>query len=612
MCGIHGFIDIKINQEEKIGVITKMLNSTAHRGPDFSSFRQSKQVVLGHNRLSIIDLSSNANQPFQKHQFLIVFNGEIYNYKEIRKELQQQGVEFLTESDTEVIVESFKKWGEDCVSKFLGMWAFAIWNEETEELFCSRDRFGIKPFYYLFQQGRFYFASEVKALKFSPLFANNLNLNQVSRSIQLGWMHFKDETIYSGVKILEPAKNLVFKNGELIIKDYWSLSNSQNSQTNRENAVEEFRDLFDDALQLHLRSDVQLSATLSGGIDSSSIVCSILKNDLVKNLKTFSIYFEGEKSVDERPFVDEIIMKYGGKFENIFASPKESQVLEYFDTVMHINDFPILGSSCLSHYYIIKLIADQGIKVVLSGQGADDYLGGYMHSYYRLYAEYLRNFKFGSIFREFNKQAHNQQFNFSKKFDVASKSFLSAFLSEEQLYQFEYDHYFPKSMHLDKKYRVDIKDDLGFKKLNQFHDNLMSTSSLPTILHYEDRISMAHSIECRVPFLDHRLVEFAFKLPSDYKIHKGWTKWILREAMKDRLPEKIRYRTDKKGFVAPGEVLWLRGSLKHLLEIDYRKLDFLDKKIVSAEIESFKKGNDKNANFIWRIASLNYWIKNFN
>lgn len=608
MCGIHGFVDAKLNQSEKTDLMNKMLTSTAHRGPDFSSFQHSKQVVFGHNRLSIIDLSSNANQPFKKHQFLIVFNGEIYNYKEIRKELQKDGVEFYTESDTEVIVESFKKWGNACVSKFLGMWAFAIWNDETEELFCSRDRFGIKPFYYLFQDGRFYFASEVKALKFSPLYKNDLNLNQISRSIQLGWMHFKDETNYISIKSLEAGKNLVLKDGELIIKTYWDISQKVNTLNGTRNQlVEEFKDLFDDAMKLHLRSDVPLGATLSGGIDSSSIVTSILAKKLVPELNTFSVYYQGNKSVDERPFIEEIVKKYPNEFKTFYISPTENEIAEEFHKATYHNDFPLLGSSPLSQYFVMKLIAKHQIKVVLSGQGADDYLGGYMHSYYRLYAEYLKNFKFGKVFKEFNQQINKQEYGFKKSSDVIFKSFLSLILSEEQLYKLEYIKYFPQALHRQSS-NLDLHS-TNYQKFAAFHFQLIKNSSLPSLLHYEDRNSMAFSIESRVPFLDHRLVEFAFNLPSDIKIHDGYTKWILREAMKDRLPEKIRYRTDKKGFVTPGEVLWLRGSLKHLLEIDYQKLDFLDKKVVATEIESFKNGNDKNATFVWRIASLNYWMK---
>jgi asparagine synthase (glutamine-hydrolysing) len=610
MCGIHGIIDKQLTKHETAQIMGKMLQSTIHRGPDFQDFKQDNFITLGHNRLSIIDLTSFANQPLKKENLTIVFNGEIYNYLEIKKELQLLGSTFSTESDTEVVVESYKKWGKEALNRFLGMWSFAIWDENKEELFCSRDRFGIKPFYYIFENGRFYFASEVKALKYSPLFSTDLNLNQVSKALQMGWLEHDSETFYAKIKSLEPAHHLIWKNNCIQIDKFWEINSQENKRNDREKSVNEFKTLFDDALNLHLRSDVPIGATLSGGIDSSSLVCSIVKENLIPNLSTFSVYYQGNKSVDERPFIEEIVKKYPSGFKTYYTSPSENDVLEHFHKATFHNDFPLLGSSPMSQYFVMKLISEQGIKVVLSGQGADDYLGGYMHSYYRLFAEYLKSFQLGKFFKEFKEQRKKQEYGFKKTIDVALKSFLSLVLNEEQLYNFEYNHYNPKAVSSLKNDKIKLVKST-FNKFNSFHQNLIQTSSLPSLLHYEDRNSMAFSIESRVPFLDHRLLEFAFNIPTEYKIHEGWTKWILRESMKNRLPEKIRYRTDKKGFVTPGEVIWLRGKLKFLLEIDYQRLDFLNKSIIDKEILAFQNGNDKNANFIWRIASLNYWIKNF-
>jgi asparagine synthase (glutamine-hydrolysing) len=447
-------------------------------------------------------------------------------------------------------------------------------------------------------------------LKLSPIFASDLNLQQISRSIQLGWICFKNETNYSKVSILEAGYNLFFKNDSIEINQYWDVNSKIMLPKKESEYVDEFKNLFDNSLMLHLRSDVPIGTTLSGGIDSSAIVCSILNKKHIKNLSAFSVYYEGDKSVDERPFIYEIEKKYTNQFNSFYTSPSENEIAEHFHNATFHNDFPLLGSSPLSQYFVMKLIAENGIKVVLSGQGADDYLGGYMHSYYRLYAEYLKSFKIGKIFNEFKKQKSNQEFGFSKSIDIALKSFLSLIFSENKLYQLEFEKYLPNAINI-KKNNLNLSN-LDFNKFNAFHYQLIKSTSLPSLLHYEDRNSMAFSIESRVPFLDHRLVEFAFNTPTELKIKNGYTKWILREAMKNRLPEKIRYRTDKKGFVTPGEVIWLRGSLKHLLEIDYQKLEFLNKKIVAKEVEEFKKGNDKNANFVWRIASLNYWMKHFN
>jgi asparagine synthase (glutamine-hydrolysing) len=232
-----------------------------------------------------------------------------------------------------------------------------------------------------------------------------------------------------------------------------------------------------------------------------------------------------------------------------------------------------------------------------------------MHSYYRLFADNLRQFNLKSLSSEFSQYKKFQAVSMSKSVNVLLKSGLSLFSSEEQLYNLEYKKYYPFLVNdLAAKKSFHIANS-GNSKFNNFHQVLMNYSSLPTLLHYEDRNSMAHSIESRVPFLDHRIVDFLFKSPENIKIHDGYTKWILREAMKNRLPQKIKERKDKKGFVTPGEIVWLRGPLKELLEIDYSVLPFIDKKVTENLITDFKRGNNKNANLIWRVANLHYWIK---
>ena len=610
MCGIHGFIAPSLSDDLAKITLQEMVQSTNHRGPDFSGFYSDYPVFFGHNRLSIIDLNQEANQPMLFQNWTIVFNGEIYNYKELKQELEQKGIQFTTQSDTEVILKSFIHFGDTCVKKFIGMWAFAIYNKENQTLFCSRDRFGIKPFYYLHKKNDFYFASEIKSLKKSPLFDGELNYNQVSKGLQLGWISYADETYFSSVKQLEPGTNATFKIGEpLKIEKYWQIETSPSSSLSQKESVDYFKALFDDSMKLHLRSDVPVGATLSGGIDSSSIVCSVIKNKLSEQLNTFSIYYEGENSVDERPFIYEIEKKYPQQFKTNYFSPSHKDIANDFEKIAYSADFPLSGSSPISQYYVMKLIKESGIKVVLSGQGADDYMGGYMHSYYRLFADNLRQFNLKSLSSEFRQYKRFQAISLSKSVNVLLKSGLSLFSSEEQLYNLEYKKYYPFLVNdLEAKKSFHIANS-GNSKFNNFHQVLMNYSSLPTLLHYEDRNSMAHSIESRVPFLDHRIVDFLFKSPENIKIHDGYTKWILREAMKDRLPQKIKERKDKKGFVTPGEIVWLRGPLKDLLEIDYSVLPFINKKVTENLITDFKRGNNKNANLIWRVANLHYWIK---
>lgn len=611
MCAIHGFFDSTISQEKAVSVIRSMLKISNHRGPDFSDFFCLNSVCLGHNRLAIIETNEAGNQPMQFSHFTIVFNGEIYNYREIKSNLIELGHQFISESDTEVILHAYHEWGKKCVDHFLGMWAFAIWNNQSNELFCSRDRFGIKPFYYINDSGTFYFSSEIKSLRSTPRFSNNLNLHQVSKAIQLGWMYSKDETMYEKIISLPAGHNLILKNGILQLESFWEIKENRTVYSSEEEYVSTFRSLFNESIDLHLRSDVPLGATLSGGIDSSSIVCNILKNNKVQNLKTYSIYYTGPKGVDERPFVEDIQRLYPNQFETIYFSPNVNTIKDQFYDITYHCDFPLLGSSPISQYFIMKRITEDGIKVILSGQGADDYLGGYMHSFYRLFADQMKELKFSNLFDDLKTYKSDQVYGLSKIISTLGKSILSVLMNENQLYQIEQNHYFPKAIRDSKFNALDIEKTLSSNKFNTFHEVLLKYSSLPSLLHYEDRNSMAASIESRVPFLDHRLVDLAFSMPTKTKINNATTKWVLREAMSDALPTSIRFRKDKKGFVTPGEIIWLRNDLKELLEIDYSKLDFLNKGIITKTIDEFKKGDDSKAKFVWRIANLNYWIKNF-
>jgi asparagine synthase (glutamine-hydrolysing) len=558
--------------------------------------------------LSIIDLSDAANQPYEINQYRIVFNGEIYNYKEIRTELIELGYSFKTDSDTEVLLQSYIHWGKAALEKFLGMWAFAIWNSEEKTLFCSRDRFGIKPFYYIQNGGRFYFASEVKSLKYSPLYTNDVNINQLSRSMQLGWIGFKNETAFNCVQQLEPGCCLILKNDQITHEKYWQIEQKDNHFSTTDELIHTYANLFNDSLKLHLRSDVQLGATLSGGIDSSSIVSALINDFNIHDLKTFSIYYEGKNAVDERPFIREIEKQYAGKFQSSYYSPDDSSIVEEYDTISHHCDFPLLGSSSISQYFVMKEISKQGVKVILSGQGADDYLGGYMHTYYRFYGEMLRSMKLMTAFKELRLHKKRQELGLGALSKVMMKSLLTSCLSEQSLYRLEYNKYYPTIFEGLNDSIISLPKS-GFKKVNDFHVQLMNHTSLPSLLHYEDRNSMAFSIESRVPFLDHRLVELGINSRAEEKIHNGYTKYLLREAMRPVLPEAIRNRTDKKGFVTPGEVKWLRGNLSHLLDIDYSSIPQVNKKNVASVIDQFKKGDNSNSNLVWRIASLNHWLK---
>lgn len=259
MCGIAGFIDHKPDASERELLLGSMLQAIAHRGPDARGTWFKNELSLGQNRLSIIDLSKDGNQPMFRGDIAIVYNGEVYNYREIRKELEAGGAQFHTQSDTEVILAAYEAWGTSCVDRFTGMWAFAIWDEKQKQLFCSRDRFGIKPFFYIEEGGRFYFGSEYKALFPSPLFRKELNHRQVYRGLQLGWNAYHDETYFSCIKALPAAHNLLIRNnGEVFIERYWDIETGKQETFSPADAAIRFRELFEESISLHMRSDVEV------------------------------------------------------------------------------------------------------------------------------------------------------------------------------------------------------------------------------------------------------------------------------------------------------------------------------------------------------------------
>ena len=609
MCGIAGFIDSKLSKEEQDPLLEKMLQSIAHRGPDARGKYFDGAVGLGHNRLSIIDLSVDGNQPMFRGRNAIVYNGEVYNYKEIRKTLEATGVAFKTSSDTEVILAAYEKYGFDCVQHFVGMWSFALWDEEKQLLFCSRDRFGIKPFFYLSQGDRFYFGSEYKALKFSDLFSNSLNYNQIARGLQLGWCTYKSETYYSCISQLEAGCNLVYKNGKIDITKYWEIESQRYNYTDHNEAVFDFRELLRDSVKIHLRSDVEVAICLSGGIDSSSLTGLI--GDVYPDLKfhSFSIYYDGKGEVDERPFINAVTNKFPNVMPH-FYKPDNNVIPDFFENVVENADVPITGSSPISHYYLVEQIKKSGIKVVLDGQGADEYLGGYIPAYYRQIADLMSSASLVNSTRKLNRIAKDQEHSFSDRIKYAGKSVLSIIKGEQELYDLELRKYFPflvREELLNNKI-LELKK-FGVSRLDNYLYHSMYETSLPTILHYVDRMTMSHSVESRVPFLDHRLIDFAFSLPSEEKIKISQTKSILRESVKDLLPEKVYLRKDKKGFVTPGEDKWLRGNLSWLLDLDYANLDYLETSKLKNIVSEYRKGNNQNAKLIWRVALLNYWMK---
>lgn len=605
MCGIAGFIDNKSTKENALSHIKLMLKSIQHRGPDNSSVWQSENITLGHNRLSIIDLHETANQPFEYLDVVIVFNGEIYNYLELRNVLQNKGWSFRTNGDTEVICAAYKEWGEQCVTHFVGMWAFALWDKINTKLFCSRDRFGIKPFYYYNTSSGFYFASEYKAFKALDFFNAEVNAEQIKRFLAINIVCYKSETFYKQLQQLLPAHNLTLANGKVSTYAYWEVDFEKHNQTNFEEKKATFQQLFFDSIKLHSRSDVKNGICLSGGLDSSAIASAYSTVFPESEIQSFSIFFEGAGKVDERPFIREVVKKYTN-IKPYYLSPSHNDVEETFGRAAYSADAPMIESSFISQNLLMKLAASQGVKVVLDGQGSDEYLGGYLHSFYRIIGSKIKSGALFSAISLLQNLAERENFSAQKNLNFFLKSCVAAFKNEDEIYNLES----LKTKAITGAVNIKLENKTHHK-FNNFLYHLIFTTTLQTILHNEDRNSMAYSIESRVPFLDHRLVEFAFALQTKDRVSpRAETKYILRESLSNILPKAVYERKDKKGFVTAGEAEWLNGPLQFLLEDNFRALEILNFSNAKDLIDEYKNGNYSNAKLVWKLVNINYWLKN--
>jgi asparagine synthase (glutamine-hydrolysing) len=555
MCGISGII-LKNNLSPSEDIMHKMNNRIIHRGPDAEGFYQFENVALGHRRLSIIDLTESANQPMHKHGFSIVFNGEIYNYIELRNELIQVGYEFQTNSDTEVILSAYHYFGKECTNKFNGMWAFLLLDENATELFISRDQFGIKPLYIHQTNDFISFASEIKQFLELPGFEQNLNFKVAANFLITGALNQQQETFFQDVIELKPGQNIILNTRSFEFKyDTWySYENfiRNKKSLNYEEAVFEFNRLFEDAVKIRMRSDVKLGSCLSGGIDSSAIVCKV--KELEAHLETItSCYADGK--FDEQKFSDIVSKRVGFKSNKIFGDSKEINRVDIFTKMVYHQDQPIATGSHFSEYNVFSKAKELGFIVMLDGQGSDEYLGGYPEFKTIIFKRLLFNLKSKSFKKFIKDEANLYQIKVSSILKRELKTlfyfpltgFIKKIIGKEHL---EYNHFIRGAY---KKTKQHIRNFQGLSILE------LEKTSIPYQLHSEDRNSMLFSIESRLPFLDYRLVEFCLSLPDNFKMRNGFSKKILRDAISS-LPIEIKERKDKMGFVSPDEALVKENS----------------------------------------------------
>jgi asparagine synthase (glutamine-hydrolysing) len=586
MCGIAGII--QAGSASNAEHTRRMTEAISHRGPDGVQHWESadQAAALGHCRLAIIDLSQAAAQPMQYLQrYTAVHNGEIYNYVELREELEKEGYRFTTKSDTEVILAAFDHWYDECVEHFDGMFAFAIWDQEEKELFAARDRFGEKPFYFHLNKDTLFFASEMKALWAAGV-PKAPNLKMLFNFITIGYTDnpaVPEETFYENIARLPAASKLFFTpgTGELTISKYWDLDfESQNKTISDTEAVEQFSELFTTSVKRRLRSDVPIGTSLSGGLDSSFICAEIARNvDANFSFSTFTAGFPGFKKDESRlaqQLAESLYLKH-----QIVDVTVDNFVNEWYAVARH-HEEPLGSAGIYAQFKVHELAKNSGVKVLLDGQGADEILAGY-YKYYKWYWQEL--FQKRNLVRSREIQAARalgitEQFGISNVVAslfpelaavILERRYLTNALKQEDLH--------PEFVRFQSREAYYAAP--PFNSLNSRLYFNTCTHGLEELLRYSDRNSMWVGREIRLPFLSHELVEFIFSLPAHFKIRNGRTKWLLRKSMQGKVPDDITWRRDKTGFEPPQEE-WMKNSqVQQMIAGAKRKL--VDEKILKAQ-----------------------------
>jgi asparagine synthase (glutamine-hydrolysing) len=581
MCGIAGVLTLDGSRAER-DVLQTMTDILAHRGPDGEGQWLNGPVGLGHRRLSIIDLSHQADQPMisSDGKAIIVFNGEIYNYRELARMLEGKGAPCRTQSDTEVILNLYLMYGPGCVTHLRGMFAFAIWDNSKREFFLARDRVGIKPLYYLHSDKAFVFASEIKSIAASGYSSKRINPNAIA-----GLMRFlvvpQPDTIFSDIRKLEPGRTLTVKaDGRLREEVYWQppLSNARDAEQGEDASVAALIETLRDSVDYHMVSDVPVGAFLSGGLDSSSVVSLMRERDLNQPLDTFSIGFPGQGAYDEDQYARRVASL---KNVNYHVDTVDESFFDDLDSIAWHLDEPFAIGSAYATYYLSRHAAKK-TKVVLTGDGGDELFAGYLGYLNDTYLQSRARVALADFLSTTLLALARITKPDSRKFNRALTGLArrsgseglrySERLAQNSLYAnsmaFKREIFLPAlgawKDNLVARYYNDLSsDDRLRKKLYAEYKTRLVDEMLMKV----DRMTMAHSLEARVPLLDHKVVEFAFSLPSELKLHKnsdGYeSKYILKRAMEGYLPDDIIYRK-KQGFNMPIRN-WLAGDFRHKL-----------------------------------------------
>jgi len=558
MCGIAGIVNIEGGGIKK-DMLESMTRVLRHRGPDDAGLYLDRNVGLGHRRLSIIDLSPAGHQPmsYADGRYWISYNGEVYNYRDLRAELEGKGYKFRSQTDTEVILAAYAEWGEKCLQKFNGMWAFLIYDIHQRKIFGARDRFGVKPLYWYRSGPYVFFASEIKAILSTGLYQAAVNQKVVARFLVRQHLDIDNESFYTGIAQI-PAGYAFELNLDGMLRQwsYWSIHDVPSQGV--DSPTKTFYQLFEDAVRIRMRSDVPLGVSLSGGLDSTSILCTMAELNQLDGdrpgtvLQAFSYMPE---EFDESSYIRDTLRQTGAQLNRLFVDPMD--LIKKLDEVLWYHDEPVHTMAALIQFELMRLIASAGIKVILNGQGADETIGGYHDYFFNYWYSLLRARGIHEVRREIEVYCQVHGGDPKPLFARLLLQFGKSLFRHYPLY---------RTIANQRRLRREGNDSWFTPELTmQLDEDMIATDpgldaalrlsverfALPLYLRIEDRNSMAHGIEVRLPFMDYRLVSMLFNLPPEWKMRGPWNKFILREAMAKRIPDSVKSRTDKMGFALP-------------------------------------------------------------
>lgn len=629
MCGIAGIVSTD-GRPPDVAAAQRLIACLDHRGPDGRGSYADDRVALEHVRLSILDPSPAGAQPMSRYGLHLIHNGEVYNYQELARELSAQGYEFTTGTDTEVMLAAYHAWGPDAVRRFNGMWAFALWDPGRSQLLLSRDRMGVKPLYYRRAPGTIAFASEVTPLQaVGPIADDDTwrpepDVRAVRDFLTRALVDHSDHTFVDGIQSLPPAHNMIVTRDRVALQRYWgppSLSDDASrgmngtDQANDERLVDEFAELFTSSVRLRLRADVPLGTCLSGGLDSSAVVATtaLLVNEPVDGAAAtneqrprfgFHARFPAD-GVDESEYA--ALVAKAAKLKMVYRTPTIDSLLGTVSLLLRAQGEPFAGSSVYAQWSIMQAVQEHGLKVLLDGQGGDEVVGGYARYFGYRIGSLLASRGWTGALPELRAQVASGV-NPATAIQSAVRALLPAQADG------------PLRAAARGRYGVRVSGDLvaapilvsqhregGTALARRLWQDLAS-ESLPALLRYEDRNSMAFGIEARVPYLDYRLIEFTAALPDRLRVNGGWAKVALRRAMRGRVPDSIIRRRDKMGFATP-ERSWLRQSLPEIsgllregqvIERGWVRRDEIDR-LLALEARP-------DAGQLWRLLTLEMWL----